>query len=142
VAGGGVGVRVVLGYGLLAGPARRGSPRAGPAGVAGATRGALAGWGDHMRWLSSRLACGSPRRRPVRVGSGPELKVSVLIEKRNFAEQPASSPVTTSGSVTKPVSGSGGMVRLRWKDPAPSAVQTQAPKMKVSPWLKATVGLK
>jgi hypothetical protein len=33
------------------------------------------------------------------------------------------------------------MVRLRWKDPAPSAVQTQEPKTKVSPWLKATVGL-
>jgi hypothetical protein len=48
VAGGGVGVRVVLGYELLAGSARRGSPRAGPAGVAGATRGALAGWWDHM----------------------------------------------------------------------------------------------
>jgi hypothetical protein len=28
--------------------------------------------------------------------------------------------VTTSGSVTKPVSGLGGMVRRRWKDPAPS----------------------
>jgi hypothetical protein len=54
----------------------------------------------------------------------------------------ASSPVTTSGSVTKPVFGLGGMVRRRWKDPAPSAVQTQAPNTKVSPWLKATVGLK
>jgi hypothetical protein len=54
----------------------------------------------------------------------------------------ASSPVTTSGSVTKPVSGLGGMVRRRWKDPAPLAVHTQAPKTKVSPRLKATVGLK
>jgi hypothetical protein len=44
VAGGGVGVRVVLGYGLLVGPVRRGSLRAGPAEVAGATRGALTGW--------------------------------------------------------------------------------------------------
>jgi hypothetical protein len=44
VAGGGVGVRVVLGYGLLAGPARRGSLRAGPAEVARATHGALTGW--------------------------------------------------------------------------------------------------
>jgi hypothetical protein len=26
----------------------------------------------------------------------------------------------------------GGMVRRRWKDPAPSAVQTQEPKTKVS----------
>jgi hypothetical protein len=55
---------------------------------------------------------------------------------------PASSLVTTSGSVTKPVSGLGGTVRRHWKDPAPSAVQTQAPKMKVLLRLKATVGLK
>jgi hypothetical protein len=55
---------------------------------------------------------------------------------------PASSPVTTSGSVTKPVFGLGDMVRRRWKEPAPSAMQTQAPKTKVSPRLKATVGLK
>jgi hypothetical protein len=33
------------------------------------------------------------------------------------------------------------MVRRRWKDPAPSAVQTQEPKTKVSPQLKVTVGL-
>jgi hypothetical protein len=33
------------------------------------------------------------------------------------------------------------MVRWRWKDPALSAVQTQEPKTKVSPQLKATVGL-
>jgi hypothetical protein len=33
------------------------------------------------------------------------------------------------------------MVRRRWKDPAPSAVQIQEPKTKVSPRLKATVGL-
>jgi hypothetical protein len=44
VAGGGVGVRVVLGYGLLADLARKGSLRAGPAEVAGATRGELTGW--------------------------------------------------------------------------------------------------
>jgi hypothetical protein len=48
VTGGGVGVRVVLGYGLLAGPARRWSLRAGPAEDAGATRGALTEWWDHM----------------------------------------------------------------------------------------------
>jgi hypothetical protein len=34
------------------------------------------------------------------------------------------------------------MVRRHWKDLALSAVQTQAPKTKVSPRLKATVGLK
>jgi hypothetical protein len=32
-------------------------------------------------------------------------------------------------------------MRRRWNDPAPSAVQTQAPKTKVSPRLKPTVGL-
>jgi hypothetical protein len=55
---------------------------------------------------------------------------------------PASLPVTTSGSITKPVFGLGVMVRRRWKEPAPSAVQTQAPNTKVSPRLKAAVGLK
>jgi hypothetical protein len=49
--------------------------------------------------------------------------------------------VTTSGSVTSLVFGLGGLVIRRWKDPAPSAVQTQEPKTKVSPRLKATVGL-
>jgi hypothetical protein len=33
------------------------------------------------------------------------------------------------------------MVRRRWKDPAPSTLQTQEPKMKVSPQLNAKVGL-
>jgi hypothetical protein len=33
------------------------------------------------------------------------------------------------------------MVRRRWKDLAPSAVQTQEPKTKVSLRLKATVSL-
>jgi hypothetical protein len=65
----------------------------------------------------------------------------VLVVERNFAELSARLPVTTSGSVTSPVSELGGMVRRRWKDPAPSAVQTQKPKTKVSPRLKATVGL-
>jgi hypothetical protein len=49
--------------------------------------------------------------------------------------------MTTSGSITSPVFGLGGMVRRRWKDLAPSAVQTQELKTKVSPQLKATVGL-
>jgi hypothetical protein len=49
VAGGGVGVRVVLGYGLLAGPTQRRSLLAGPAEDAGTTRGALTGWWDHVR---------------------------------------------------------------------------------------------
>jgi hypothetical protein len=58
----------------------------GPADVAGTTREALAGWGVHMRWLSSRLAYDGPRGRQVRVGGGSKLEVGVLIEKRNFAE--------------------------------------------------------
>jgi hypothetical protein len=33
------------------------------------------------------------------------------------------------------------MVRRHWKDLAPSAVQTQVPKTKMSPRLKATIGL-
>jgi hypothetical protein len=49
--------------------------------------------------------------------------------------------VITSGSVTSPVFGLGVMVRWRCKDPAPSAVQTQDPKTKVSPRLKETVHL-
>jgi hypothetical protein len=36
--------------------------------------------------------------------------------------------VTTSGSVASPVFGAGVMVRKRWNDPVPSAVQTQEPK--------------
>jgi hypothetical protein len=48
--------------------------------------------------------------------------------------------VITSGSVRSPVLGLGAMARRRWEDPAPSAVQTQDPKTKVSPRLKATVG--
>jgi hypothetical protein len=66
----------------------------------------------------------------------------MMVEERNSPNLLASSPVTTSGSVTKPVSGLGGMVRRRWKDPALSAVQTQAPKTKVPLRLRAAVGLK
>jgi hypothetical protein len=50
-------------------------------------------------------------------------------------------PVITSGSVMSPIFGLGVMVRRCWKEPAPSAVQIQYPKTKVSPRLKATVGL-
>jgi hypothetical protein len=64
-----------------------------------------------------------------------------MVEKRNFAEL-AGEFACDNFSVTKPVSRLGGMVRRRWKDPAPSAVQTQAPKTKVSPRLKVMVGLK
>jgi hypothetical protein len=54
---------------------------------------------------------------------------------------PARVPVITLGSVTSPVFGLGVMVRWCWKELASSAVQTQEPKMKVSPRLKAMVGL-
>jgi hypothetical protein len=58
----------------------------------------------------------------------------VLVEERNFAE--------FAGEFARDYFGKlGGMVRRHWKDPAPSAVQTQAPKTKVSPRLKAAVGL-
>jgi hypothetical protein len=40
-----------------------------------------------------------------------------------------------------PVFGMGVMVRQCWKEPAPSMVQTQEPKTKVSPRLKAVVDL-
>jgi hypothetical protein len=49
--------------------------------------------------------------------------------------------VITLGRVTSPVLGLGAIVRRHWKDPAPSTVQTQDPKTKVLPRLKATVGL-
>jgi hypothetical protein len=58
----------------------------GPADIAGASCEALTGWGVRMRCLSSRLAYDSPQGRRVRVGGGSELEISVLVEKRNFAE--------------------------------------------------------
>jgi hypothetical protein len=54
---------------------------------------------------------------------------------------PASSPVTTSGSVTKPVFGLGGMVRRRWKDPTigsanPSAENEGVAAVEDDGWLE------
>jgi hypothetical protein len=65
-----------------------------------------------------------------------------MVEKRNFAE--LASEFASDNFRKRHEAGLwlGCMVRRRWKDPAPSAVQTQAPKTKVSPRLKATVGLK
>jgi hypothetical protein len=71
----------------------------------------------------------------------PSSKSACWFKSEISPNLPASSLVTTSGSVMRPVSDLGGMVRRRWTDPAPSAVQTQAPKTKVSPRLKVTVGL-
>jgi hypothetical protein len=65
----------------------------------------------------------------------------VLVEEQNFAEFAGEFARDYFGKCHEAISGLGGMVRRRWKDPVPSAVQTQAPKTKVSPLLKATVGL-
>jgi hypothetical protein len=65
----------------------------------------------------------------------------VLVVERNFAEFSGAITRDDFGKRHESVFGLGGMVRRRWKDPAPSAVQTQEPKTKVSPRLKATVVL-
>jgi hypothetical protein len=71
----------------------------------------------------------------------PNSKSACWLKSEISPNFPVRSPVITSGSVTSQVFELGAMVRRRWKDPAPSAVQTQDPKTKVSPQLKATVGL-
>jgi hypothetical protein len=141
VVGVGVGVRGVVGDDLLASLACYESFRMGPASIAEAKWEVLVVWGINTRWLSSRLACGDPWgcRVPVRSRSG--LEVGVLVVKGNLAKFAVRLPVITSGSVTSPVLGLGVMVRWRWNDPAPSALQIQDPKTKVSPRLKATHGL-
>jgi hypothetical protein len=65
----------------------------------------------------------------------------VWIVERNFAEFSGEGAVITLGSVTSPAFGLGVMVRRCWKEPASSAVQSQEPKTKVSPRLKAAVSL-
>jgi hypothetical protein len=65
-----------------------------------------------------------------------------MVGERNFAELASEFACDNFRKRHKAGLRVGGMVRRRWKDLAPSAVQTQAPKMKVSPRLKATVGLK
>jgi hypothetical protein len=82
----GVGVRGVVGNDLLAGPACNESFRVSPASIAETKREVLVEWGINTRWLSSRLACGDPWGRRVRVGGGSRLEVGVLVEERNFAE--------------------------------------------------------
>jgi hypothetical protein len=62
----------------------------------------------------------------------------VVVEERNFAELAGEFACDNFGKRHE----AGLRVGRRWKEPAPSAVQTQAPNTKVSPWLKATVGLK
>jgi hypothetical protein len=65
-----------------------------------------------------------------------------MVEKRNFAELAGEFACDNFRKRHEASLWVGRMVRRRWKDSAPSAVQTQAPKTKVSPRLKATVGLK
>jgi hypothetical protein len=65
----------------------------------------------------------------------------VLVVERNFDKLSGEIARDHFGKRHEPVFGLGGMVRRRYKDPAPTAVQTQEPKTKVSSRLKATVGL-
>jgi hypothetical protein len=65
----------------------------------------------------------------------------VLVEKRNFAEPAGEFARDHFGKRHEAGLRVGGMVSRRWKDPAPSVVQTQEPKTKVSPRLKVTIGL-
>jgi hypothetical protein len=64
-----------------------------------------------------------------------------MVERRNFAELAGEFARDNFREHHEVGSGLGGMVRRCWKDLAPSAVQTQVLKTKVSPRLKATVGL-
>jgi hypothetical protein len=86
VAGGGVGVRRVVGDDLLARPACSESLRMGPASIAEAIWEVLMERDVSTRWLSSRLACDGPWGRRVRVGGGSRLEVGVLVVERNFAK--------------------------------------------------------
>jgi hypothetical protein len=65
----------------------------------------------------------------------------VLAIEPNFAELSGEIARDYFGKRHEPSLRVGRRVRRRWKDLAPSAVQTQEPKTKVSPRLKATVGL-
>jgi hypothetical protein len=65
-----------------------------------------------------------------------------MVEERNFAELASEFACDNFRKRHEAGLRLCGMVRRRWKEPAPSAVQTQAPNTKVSPRLKATVGLK
>jgi hypothetical protein len=65
-----------------------------------------------------------------------------MVEERNFVELAGEFACDNFRERHEAGFGLGGMVRQHWKDPAPLAVQTQAPNTKVLPRLKATVGLK
>jgi hypothetical protein len=65
-----------------------------------------------------------------------------MVEERNFAE--LAGELACDNFLKRHEAGLrvGRHGQAALKDPAPSAVQTQAPKTKVSPRLKASVGLK
>jgi hypothetical protein len=65
-----------------------------------------------------------------------------MVEERNFAELAGEFACDNFRKRHEAGLRVGRHGEARWKDPALSAVQTQAPKTKVSPRLKATVGLK
>jgi hypothetical protein len=64
-----------------------------------------------------------------------------LVVERNFAEFSDEIARDYFGKRHEPSLRVGRHGEAAWKDPVPSAVQTQEPKTKVSPRLKATVGL-
>jgi hypothetical protein len=113
----------------------------GLAGVAETVWEVLVQWGRLTRWLRSRLACDDPGGIEFELQVDPDLKSVTWLQSKISQNFSTSVPVTTSGSVTSPISEFGVMVRYHWKDPAPSATQTQEPKTKVSPRLRAAVGL-
>jgi hypothetical protein len=65
----------------------------------------------------------------------------VRVVERNFAKFSGEITRDYFGKRQEPDLRVGRHSEGRWKDPAPSAVQTQEPKTKVLPRLKATVGL-
>jgi hypothetical protein len=79
VAGGGVGVRRVVGDDLFSSPACSESLRIIPASIAEALWEVFMERDVSTRWLSGRLACDGPWGRRVRVGGGSRLEVSVLV---------------------------------------------------------------
>jgi hypothetical protein len=64
-----------------------------------------------------------------------------LVVERNFTEFSGEIARDYFGKRHEPGLRVRRIVRRRWKDPTPLAVQTQEPKTKVSPRLKAIVGL-
>jgi hypothetical protein len=113
----------------------------GPTSVAEVVWEVLVKSGNPTRWLRSRLARGDPGGLRVRVGGGSVLEVGVLVLERNFTKFSGERAYDDFGKRHESSLRFGIMVRWRRKEPTPSAVQTQEPKTKVSPWLKATVGL-